>query len=206
MKSIYYFAIFSIASILLLSSCNKRYTPEQQEYIVSVEKSRQEKDEWMKNDPASPFRQDSSVHAAPLIYFPVDPEFVFTSMLHEYETKDTVTILGTKGEERKVEKFGYVVWNFRGTERTIAVYRGVSRHGFRYYSIWFTDKTTNGETYGVGRYLDFTKHDSTDHIYTIDFNLAYNPYCAYSAKFSCAVPTKEDYIDIAVTAGEKKFH
>ncbi|MGE5401501.1 MAG: DUF1684 domain-containing protein, partial [Ignavibacteriales bacterium] len=66
--------------------------------------------------------------------------------------------------------------------------------------------TTNDETYGVGRYLDFEKNENPDYVYTIDFNLAYNPYCAYSPNYSCAIPTKDDYVDLAIRAGEKKFH
>ena len=75
-----------------------------------------------------------------------------------------------------------------------------------YYSIWFTDKTTGEVTYGVGRYIDFEIHPDKDFNYTVDFNLAYNPYCAYSPEYSCAIPTKEDYIDLAIEAGEKNFH
>lgn len=86
------------------------------------------------------------------------------------------------------------------------VYKGNSRSGAEYYSLWFTDKTTGEETYGVGRYLDFELNPDKDFLYTIDFNLAYSPYCSYSPKYSCAVPTKDDYLDIAVKAGEKKFH
>lgn len=199
-------SILFLCLIFLLSSCTKSFTPEQKAYIATVEKSRQEKDEWMKNNASSPFNKDSTAHFSPLKYFPVNPDFVFTSVLFENEQKDTVIIFGTKGEERKVVKYGYVVWNRGNEKRTINVYKGVSRTGVEYYSIWFTDKTTNKETYGVGRYIDFTMNDDSDFRYTIDFNLAYNPYCAYSAQFSCAIPTKEDYIDVAIEAGEKKFH
>jgi uncharacterized protein (DUF1684 family) len=82
----------------------------------------------------------------------------------------------------------------------------VEFHALKYYSIWFTDKTTNEESYGVGRYVDFELNMNSDFIYTVDFNYAYNPYCAYSSEYSCAIPTKEDYLDIAIEAGEKKFH
>jgi hypothetical protein len=81
-----------------------------------------------------------------------------------------------------------------------------SHNGKKYYSIWFTDKTTNEESYGVGRYLDFKKSDNPNKVYTIDFNYAYNPYCAYNSNFSCAIPRKEDHINFAIKAGEKKYH
>ena len=192
--------------IVLFFYRDKRYTPAEREYINKIEKQRLEKDMEMKNDPDSPFNQDPNAHFAPLKYFDVDPEFVFKSKLFEYNPKDTIRIYGTKGEERKVVKYGYVTITYKEKKYNVNVYKGKTKNGQEYYSIWFTDKTTNKESYGVGRYLDFEKMDDSNYVYTIDFNLAYNPYCSYSAKYSCAVPTKEDYLDIAVTAGEKKFH
>jgi uncharacterized protein (DUF1684 family) len=73
--------------------------------------------------------------------------------------------------------------------------------------VWFTDETTGQDTYGVGRYVDVGNEDADpDHPYVIDFNKAYNPYCAYSNLFSCAVPRKEDHLDIALRVGEMKYH
>jgi uncharacterized protein (DUF1684 family) len=198
--------IFALFLSLLLLSCGRTYTPEEKAYIASIMKSRQEKDDWMKNDPSSPFKRDSLSHFAPLKYFDVDPDFKFTSTLREYPQKDTVIILGTKGEERKTVKYGYVLWNFRGKEIPINVYKGVSRTGQEYYSIWFTDKTTGKTTYHVGRYLDFELNPDKNFLYTIDFNEAYSPYCSYSSSYSCAVPSKDDHIDVEITAGEKSFH
>src|SRR5690606_36601013 len=109
-------------------------------------------------------------------------------------------------EERKVVRFGWFLINFEEKEYTINVYEGVSRTGTIYHSIWFTDLTTNKETYGVGRYIDFELMDDPDYEYEIDFNLAYNPYCVYSPEYSCAIPTKEDFLPVAIKAGEKKFH
>jgi uncharacterized protein (DUF1684 family) len=198
--------ILLIFLVVLFFYRDKRYTPAEREYINKIEKQRLEKDIEMKNDPDSPFNQDPKAHYAPLKYFDVNPDFVFKSKLFEYNPKDTIKIFGTKGEERKVVKYGYVLITYKGKKYNINVYKGKTKSGQEYYSIWFTDKTTNKESYGVGRYLDFEKMNDSNYVYTIDFNLAYNPYCSYSAKYSCAVPTKDDYLDIAVEAGEKKFH
>lgn len=192
--------------ILFLISCGRQYTPEQQKYIASIEEQRKQKDESMKNDEDSPFNQEPKQHFEPLKYYDVDPDFVFKSKLIEYGTKDTISVYGTKGEERKVVRFGYVSISFQNKNYKMNVYNGTSRSGENYYSIWFTDKTTGEETYGVGRYLDFELNADIDFLYTIDFNRAYSPYCSYSPKYSCAVPTKDDYLDIEVKAGEKKFH
>lgn len=191
---------------LIFFSCTKEASPEFAAYAASIEKERMEKDSYMKNDPDSPFNQDERAHFSPLNYYDVDTNFAFESRLYEFEEKDTIIILGTKGEERKTLRYGFVIFPFKGKEYKINVYEGTSRSGQSYHSIWFTDKTTGEGTYGVGRYLDFELSTDKDYVYTIDFNQAYNPYCAYSAKFSCAIPTKEDYIDIAIEAGEKNFH
>ncbi len=198
--------ILLAAAASLFNSCGKKYTPEQEKYINEIRKSRAEKNDWMKENKDSPFVRDKDAHYAPLKYYDVDPDFVFHSRLYYYKTKDTVKIFGTKGEQRKIVRFGYVKINYKGREYNLNVYKGMTADSTAYYSIWFTDKTTGNETYGVGRYLDFDLNPDPNYVYTVDFNLAYNPYCAYSALYSCAVPTKEDHLDFAVTAGEKSFH
>ncbi len=204
MKSIILLVIVTFS--LLFYSCRERRTPDQEQYVKEVEQFRKEKDDYMKNNSASPFNQDSTAQFKPLNYYNADPAFVFKSKLYEYQQKDTISVYGTKGEERKAMRYGYVTFDYKNQTYKVNVYKGTSSQGEEYYSIWFTDKTTGDETYGVGRYIDFDINPYNNYVYTIDFNLAYNPYCAYSAKYSCAIPTKEDHLDLAVTAGEKKFH
>ncbi|MBI5475106.1 MAG: DUF1684 domain-containing protein [Ignavibacteriales bacterium] len=205
--SIRFFCVISVLFLILsLISCGKNYTTEQKAYIKKIEKYRTEKNKEMKNNPSSPFNKKGKVEFHDLNYFDVDPSFIFRSMLYEFNPKDTVTIYGTKGEPRKTIRFGYVVITYQNKQYKINVYQGTTAGGETYYSIWFTDKTTNNESYGVGRYIDFQKVDDPDNEYETDFNLAYNPYCAYSPNYSCAIPTKEDFIPISIRAGEKKFH
>lgn len=204
MIRIFYFII--IISLVVIISCGGNYSPEQIKYIASIKKQRNEKDTSMRNDPTSPFNFKGKVQFHPLKYFDVNPNYVFNSKLFEYRAKDTISIFGTKGEERKVIRYGYVSFVFEKKTYRLNVYEGITKNGEKYFSIWFTDKTTNKESYGVGRYLDFELNTEKDFIYKIDFNLAYNPYCAYSADYTCAIPTKEDYVDLEILAGEKKYH
>lgn len=207
LKLLYFVSIlFFVTLSLFFYSCGKTYTPEQKNYISEIEKFRNDKNNFMKNNPDSPFNQDPDAHFMPLKYYDVNPEFVFKSKLFLYSSNDTVTVFGTKGEQRKIVRFGYVKFNYKNKNYKLNVYKGKTHDGTEYYTIWFTDNTTGDETYGVGRYLDFNFNPDSNFVYTIDFNLAYNPYCAYSAKYSCAIPLKEDHLDFAVEAGEKKFH
>ncbi|MCJ7554314.1 MAG: DUF1684 domain-containing protein, partial [Ignavibacteriaceae bacterium] len=167
---------------------------------------RAEKDFNLKNDPHSPFNRDPNAKYDKLKYFDPDTNYIFKSILYSYEKQDTITIMGTKGEQRKAIKEGYVVLNFESEEHKLNVYKSFSQQSQPYYSIWFTDLTTGKETYKVGRYLDFEFLPNEDFVYTIDFNKAYSPYCAYSDLFTCPIPTEEDYLNFEVKAGEKSFH
>jgi hypothetical protein len=179
---------------------------------------RAEKDAFFAHDPHSPFVRDTSARYHGINWFPVDPAFCGESVLHTYAEPETVEVMGTKGEARRQIRYGYVEFPVPGGGREpvllrLNVYK-FSRYDPERYSrypetmsIWFTDSTTGHETYEVGRYLDAGDdlHDPT-HRYEIDLNKAYNPYCAYSAMYSCAVPRKEDRLKIALRVGEMKYH
>lgn len=195
-------------TLVIFLSCNdsKINSPEEKEYVQSILKERAEKDSSFQYDQFSPFKRDASVTFKPLKYYDPDPDFVFKSKLFFYDKQDTVIVLGTKGETRYVILLGYVELKKEDKIYNVNIYRAFSRTGEIYHSIWFTDRTTGKETYGVGRYLDFELNPDPNFIYTIDFNKAYNPYCAYTSEYTCPIPREEDYIDMAIEAGEKNFH
>ncbi|MBZ0177716.1 MAG: DUF1684 domain-containing protein [Melioribacteraceae bacterium] len=198
--------VLTILIALFMISCTSKYSPEEEKYIEEIEAYREHKDSLMQFASNSPFNFKEKVEFHPLNYFDVKPKFVFKSKLHKYENPDTITIYGTQGEPRETIRYGYLPFTYNDTLYNLNVYKTKASNDAYYYGIWFTDRTTNNETYGVGRYLDFEYVDEPDHIYTLDFNLAYNPYCAYSSAYSCAIPTKEDYLDLTILAGEKNFH
>ena len=173
---------------------------------AAILNSRAKKDEFMRDHPQSPFKVAPAVSFAPLKYFPPDAAWVFRSKLQPYAKAERVTIADTKGRQREGLIYGFLTLVKDGRSHTLRVYRMSTPGGGFHHAVWFTDRTTGDSTYEVGRYLDFEKVDDPDHLYTLDFNLAYNPYCAYSPAFGCAIPRKEDRIDLAITAGEKKWH
>lgn len=199
------FIILTVITIIF-SGCSN-YTEDQKKYITELEEFRTEKNIEFRDSSYSPFNRKSKVEFHPLKYFDANFDFVFTGKLIEDEIQDTIKIFGTKGEERKSVRYGILNLQNKKNKLDVKVYETLARDGItKYYSIWFTDKTTNDETYGVGRYVNFELNENSEFIYTVDFNYAFNPYCAYSSEYSCAIPTKEDYLDIAIEAGEKKFH
>lgn len=75
-----------------------------------------------------------------------------------------------------------------------------------YLALMFTDKTTGTESYDAGRYIDLSVSDIKNNKVTIDFNKAYNPYCAYvKGQYNCPIPPRENELPVAIKAGEKSF-
>jgi len=179
---------------------------------------RAEVDSFFRTDPGSPFKRDTAAEYRGIHWYPVDVHYCVFSRLYRYTSPETVVVKGTKGEDRRELRYGYfelILPDTDGTPRPVKinVYKFTPYDGQRYVlyrdnlSVWFTDRTTGKETYGVGRYIDVgTEVHEPGHLYRVDFNKAYNPYCAYSSMYSCAVPRKEDHIDLAVRAGELTYH
>ncbi len=74
-----------------------------------------------------------------------------------------------------------------------------------YLFVPFGDATSGFESYGGGRYLDLTIQDIKNNKVVLDFNKAYNPYCAYTSGYNCPIPPKENLLNIAIASGEKNY-
>ncbi|RJP57395.1 MAG: DUF1684 domain-containing protein [Ignavibacteriales bacterium] len=202
--------VLLVTVLLIISACKEEekrvLTPEEIKYSEQIAHIREQHNIYMKTNPNSPFNYKGKVEFYPLNYFEPDMRYIYNSKLYQYDTKDTVVVFGTKGEEREFVRYGYFNIEHENEVYKLNVYQGYEEEIGVYYSVWFTDETTNDETYGVGRYLNVRIVNDPENTYTIDFNAAYNPYCAYSKEYSCAIPRKEDHIGFAIKAGEKKFH
>jgi uncharacterized protein (DUF1684 family) len=105
-------------------------------------------------------------------------------------------------------KYGEANFILNGSNCLLNIYQNIDlikKEGYaNYLFLPFTDLTNGNESYGGGRYIDLKIPDD-EHI-TIDFNKAYNPYCAYNHKYSCPIPPSENNLNIEIKAGVKKFH
>lgn len=102
-------------------------------------------------------------------------------------------------------RYGLITFVFQGKECTLEVYQNMALRKKKKYKnylfIPFRDETSRNETYGGGRYLDV--EIPKGELIELDFNLAYNPYCAYSHRYSCPIPPDENTLKISILAGEK---
>ena len=129
------------------------------------------------------------------------------------KSNDTAVVrMKTSGKtipQKDFMRYGKISFTIHDTSLTLTVYRSKElEHNpqySRYLFIPFTDLTTGDETYGSGRYIDIFSYDIKNNLVEIDFNKAYNPYCAYSADYNCPIPPRENYLRVAIRAGEKTF-
>jgi uncharacterized protein len=130
----------------------------------------------------------------------------------EASTDTAVVIMKTSGKkipEKYFKRYGKLFFTVHDTALHLTVYQSLpvkANDPYKdYLFIPFTDITTGDETYGSGRYIDILTTDIKNSSVTIDFNKAYNPYCAYSAGYNCPIPLRENYLPVAIKAGEKNF-
>jgi uncharacterized protein (DUF1684 family) len=138
-------------------------------------------------------------------YFPIDFYYRYELPLKLDSRQEKITIMSTRGNRRTAERIGwfdfYVGERAYRLEATRLLEPGSKEDNV---SIFFKDATSGKETYPLGRYVDAKKLSNGK--YLLDFNLAYNPACAFSEYYNCPVPPKENRLSVAIQAGEKDSH
>jgi uncharacterized protein (DUF1684 family) len=114
------------------------------------------------------------------------------------------------GKTKEYKEYGVATFKISNKPFKLHIYRSLDliKQDAKYNDylfIPFKDATNGVETYGGGRYLEFNMEDIKDGVLVIDFNKAYNPYCAYSEGYSCPIPPEENHLDTEIAAGEKNF-
>ncbi len=200
--------IFLIFCLIFSVGCSDNFTPEQKRYIKQIEDYRIDRDKFIETDQMSAFNYAPTAGFAkfhPLNYFDVNFSFIFTSKFYQYPVKDTVQISKSRGRTAKFIRIGFILFRYKNKEYKLNIYKMTDPNNTEFY-LGFKDKTNNKSTYKYGRYLNFPFEDDPNFLYTIDFNLAFNPDCAYNPQKSSYLPTIDNYLDIEITAGEKNFN
>lgn len=164
----------------------------------ALERYRREKDEAFRLDPESPLDPDQQRSFTGLRYFPPNPALDLVLEVEEPEPKTQIEMQTTTGDLRRYERFGRVTFEVEGQSVRLTVFRTGGD-----YFLPFADSLAGEETYAAGRYVEPQRMpDGRMHI---DFNLAYNPYCAYSSRWSCPITPAENRIAVPIRAGEMSF-
>ncbi|MFB6119707.1 MAG: DUF1684 domain-containing protein [Halobacteriaceae archaeon] len=165
-----------------------------------IRQHRAEKEEYLREHPQSPVAETETFDG--LQYFAPDPAYRFELTLDEFADHEAVSVGTSTGGQRTYYRWGEFAFTVGGEDCTLTAYRADPDEQ----RLWipFTDETNGDETYEVGRYLDLTGEDLTGSgDWVLDFNRAYNPYCAYSDAYECPLVPPENHLDVRIEAGEK---
>jgi uncharacterized protein (DUF1684 family) len=166
-------------------------------------RSREGKDQFFREEHDSPINRGGVEAFKGLKYFEPDPSFRFETKLSRYPSLESVVMTTSKGTRQLFNKAGYFDVTVVGQQVRLQAYQSAERDDPNLF-IPFRDGTSGKESYGAARYLDLeVEHDDE---YALDFNQAYNPYCAYSDDYICPLPPRENWLTVPIRAGEMKFH
>jgi uncharacterized protein (DUF1684 family) len=173
------------------------------DYVEEIRRIRAGKDAFFRSSPSSPIPHDTRHDFTGLPYFPVDPSLRYEDLgLEPYlgAEPSAFRIPTSDGQLRPAHRAGTFTFEREGAPRRLTAYvldDGQADSLF----VPFLDTTSAHETYGAGRYLDLEAED--DGSYSLDFNLAYHPYCVYDENYSCPLTPAENRLPIRIEAGER---
>ena len=171
-----------------------------------VEMNRRLKDSFLAENGQSPIPPNERERFNGLNYYSVNPKFYFELEIYEHEKKETIKILDTKENIRNLIRWGEFKFEIEGKEYKLQAFR-IDPSETRFF-VPLRDETSGKETYGAGRYLDLEEehHKRPNGKWILDFNVAYNPFCAYSENYACPLVPPENWVKVPIYAGEKKYH
>ncbi len=167
--------------------------------MTELEEFRAAKDEFFASHPQSPLTREQKASFKGLAYFPENPALRLTLRLEEYPVQNEITVQTSTGDVQTYKRLGRLRFTVEGRATELTLYLGENGP-----FLPFVDSLANKETYPAGRYLE--PEALGQGRYLVDFNLAYNPYCAYNDRWSCPLTPFENRLKVPIRAGEKLYH
>jgi hypothetical protein len=203
------FVLFAVGVSLLAQGVSNKAWGEDQGWIKLQEQQvmewRKERDTFFKDHQRSPLLPQDKKYFKGLKYYPFDPQYVFTGEIERFNfhinnPKYYATFLTNKGTNKRYIRYGKFQFKLHSKVYTIEIYKSILSDML---FIPFKDETNGKGTYEGGRYID--TEILPKYKMVLDFNMAYQPSCAYNEKFVCALPPRENIMGIDIKAGEKNF-
>jgi uncharacterized protein (DUF1684 family) len=165
---------------------------------------RADKDAFFRDDPRSPLTDEQRVGFIGLSYFPEAADLEIEGVLETdgVDLDEPIVMQTSTGGEQTYHRAGVVRFEVGGQPAQVTLYSSPDMHEL---FLPFRDGTSGKDTYGAGRYLEVERPVAESHV-MIDFNVAYNPYCAYNPNWSCPIPPGENWLAVPIRAGERTFH
>jgi uncharacterized protein (DUF1684 family) len=174
------------------------------DYAERLRANRREKDEFLAEHRQSPVPPEEREDFDGLDYFDPDPDYRVEATVTVHDDPEPVELDTSDGELVRYLRVATFTFELDGESRQLAAYRQ-ERDETGALFVPFRDKTTGQQTYHQGRYMELEVDSELadgDEV-TVDLNLAYTPFCAFSEAFSCPLPPEENWLDTTVEAGER---
>jgi uncharacterized protein len=191
--------------IIALFGCQFSYA---QEYYRQIQLVQQEMNRHFADSAKTPLTKEDFIIFKQLEFFPIDSFYRVNAKFIRTPDELPFPMKTTTSRMPIYVKFGEAYFEIHKVKCKLNIYQNqdlVKKEGYQdYLFLPFTDATNGDETYGGGRFIDL-KIPAGDTL-IIDFNKAYNPYCAYNHKYSCPIPPSENNLTVDIKAGVKNFH
>lgn len=187
-------------TLFFLASCEPAEDPKYREKIAA---HRMALNEQFFNPEETPLDSASFYTWKGLKFFPIKESCKVKGSLTLLNNETVFALPHSHNKSKPYKQYAKVSFTLLGKDYELLILEQQNKKpGYENYLILpFTDETNGQETYGGGRYLDLEKSTQTE--IELDFNLAYNPYCAYNQAYTCPIPPKENHLPIKVEAGVK---
>ena len=169
-------------------------------YYERIDSLRAAQAKFYKKDEESPFVKQKEKFKG-LKYFAPDSSFRVSARVESVPMGEVFNLKTSDGRNRNYKEVARLFFKLAGEQQELMLLQSMDKE---HYFLPFFDQTSAESTYGAGRYLE-VDYSGTESEITLDFNRAYNPYCAYVKGYSCPVPPSENMISVAVEAGEKIY-
>ena len=167
--------------------------------MSELQEFRASKDEFFAHHPQSPLTSEQRRTFRGLAYFDENEDFQLEVRVEKFPEQKQVMIQTSTGQTQVYTRYGKFKFSVDGQEAELTLYS--SDNGF---FLPFADSLAGEETYPAGRYLE--PDPLPGDRFLVDFNMAYNPYCAYNEMWSCPLTPPENRLKVPIRAGEKLFH
>jgi uncharacterized protein (DUF1684 family) len=142
-------------------------------------------------------------------FFPVSEKFLVEATFEKFTDSSGFTMPSTGKTQSRYYKYGTLYFTFNNQPFKLTVYQSerlLKTSAYKdYLFVPFTDRTNGIKTYGGGRYIDIFSSEIINNKVMLDFNKAYNPYCAYASGYNCPIPPAENALRLDIEAGEMSF-
>lgn len=189
--------------IVGIASCNSSKIT--QTSLSSEEKFQKELVDFYANPKTTPLNEEEQTRFVGITFFPINPKYNVSADFTVINDGNVIPFPTSAGRIKYYKEYGIANFTIDGVEQSLRIYQSspIQEEYKDHLFLPFTDETNGTTTYGGGRYIDLHTVDSftADGKVKINFNEAYNPYCAYSSRYNCPIPPGGNSLDIAIEAG-----